>query len=92
MDKLQEMKERLERIKKYACPNTYDVHYGQTERVDDLEPGDFNWLIETIEQQQQEIEKLKGELVRSGHCIICGDNGSEVIGGAVYCSDCSKQV
>lgn len=45
---------RLERIKNESCPNTYDVHYGRTERVDDLMPGDFQWLIE----QAETVEKI----------------------------------
>lgn len=49
-------------------------------------------LMNDNRQLKREVEKLKGELVKRGYCIICGDSGSEVIGRAVYCSDCGKQV
>jgi hypothetical protein len=44
-----------------------------------------------IAQAIQTVRGMKEEIrVESGYCIICGDDGSEVRNGAVYCSDCCR--
>jgi len=46
-----------------------------------------------IAQAIQVVRGMKEEIkVESGLCIICGDDGTEVIKGAVYCKDCKDSV
>lgn len=42
-----------------------------------------------IAQTIQVIRDMKEEIkIETGHCIMCGDEGDEVVNGSVYCFDC----
>lgn len=72
-------KQRLERIKREGCPNTYNAHYGQTERVDDLKPGDLKWLIEQAEKAQIYDRRIKEDFCISSHKEFHGNEFEESI-------------